>query len=130
MKFVALMSPDNTVKNVIVLPEERIADFENSVRELGITDTPLLCDLNSYRGKNRDGSSGPVFRKNYPKTGYIYDPVSDAFLEPKPVEYPSWILDADGGFWRPPVPPPGVLPEAGKKYVWDEATVSWIQVAR
>lgn len=130
MKFVALLSSDNRVKNVIVLPENRISDFQNVVLELGITDTPILCDSNSYRGKNRDGTPGPSFRKNYPSIGYFYDPVADSFLEPKPMQYPSWILDVDGGYWKPPVARPNTPPELGKKYVWDENTISWIQVPR
>lgn len=121
MKIVAIMSQDNTVKNIIVLPEDRIADFENAVLELGITDTPILCDTNSYRGKNRDGSPGIAFRKNYPSIGFIYDKATDSFLEPKPTGNPSWVFDSDGGFWKPPVS----RPRDGKKYYWNESIVNW-----
>ncbi len=49
-------------------------------------------------------------------------------LEPKPIEYPSWILDSDGGYWKPPVDKPIGGLNQGMKYQWDESSVSWIQV--
>ena len=60
------------------------------------------------------------FRKNYAGIGFIYDPVLDAFIAPKP--YPSWLLNTTTCKWEAPVP----YPTDGKKYYWDEATLSWV----
>jgi hypothetical protein len=134
MNTVAFINKENVVTRVIVIPEEQIFRFEDFINELGYPKTEnqkfVLCHPQAYRNKYRDGSPGPAFRKNYPLKGYIYDPVSDAFLEPKPTQYPSWVLDTDGGYWKPPVARPNTAPESGKKYIWDENTISWIQVPR
>jgi hypothetical protein len=131
MNTVALIDENNVVKQISVIPEDKIPTFKDYLSELGFTGNWLLCDINSHKGKNRDGSPGPAFRKNYPKIGFIYDPVLDAFIEPKSSQYPSWILDVDSGFWKTPVPRPSLsLLDSDKKYAWDEATVSWIQVPR
>jgi hypothetical protein len=63
------------------------------------------------------------FRKNYAGVGYIYDPVLDAFVPPQP--YPSWLLNTATCQWQAPVP----YPNDGKDYYWDEATLSWAEVA-
>lgn len=62
------------------------------------------------------------FRKNYAGVGYNYDPVLDAFIPPK--QYPSWLLNTTTCQWEAPVP----YPNDGKTYVWDEATLSWVEV--
>ena len=62
------------------------------------------------------------FRKNYAGIGYTYDPALDAFIPPKP--YPSWLLNTVTCQWEAPVP----YPNDGKTYVWDEATLSWVEV--
>lgn len=63
-----------------------------------------------------------AFRKNYAGIGYTYDDVIDGFIPPKP--YPSWLLNTTTGLWDPPVP----YPTDGKRYEWDEATQSWVEV--
>ena len=64
-----------------------------------------------------DGSQ----RKNPAVIGGAYDAAIDAFIYPQP--YPSWILD-ENARWQAPVP----KPDEGKVYVWDEATLSWVEV--
>lgn len=63
-----------------------------------------------------------AFRKNYAGIGYEYNEFIDGFVPPKP--YPSWILNEATGLWDPPVP----YPTDGKRYEWDEATQSWVEV--
>jgi hypothetical protein len=63
-----------------------------------------------------------AFRKNYAGIGYTYDDVIDGFIPPKP--YPSWLLNTTTGLWDPPVP----YPTDGKRYEWDEATQSWVEI--
>lgn len=75
---------------------------------------------NTYGGVHALG--GTPFRKNYAGLGYTYDAVRDAFIAPKP--YSSWLLSEDSCLWEPPVP----YPMDNKRYSWDEATTSWVEV--
>lgn len=63
-----------------------------------------------------------AFRKNYAGRGFTYDPQRDAFIPPKP--FSSWVLNEFSCLWNAPVP----VPTDGKKYDWDEATTSWVEV--
>lgn len=63
-----------------------------------------------------------AFRKNYAGLGYTYDEQRDAFIPPKPFE--SWVLNEDTCLWDAPTP----MPTDGKRYTWDEATTSWVEV--
>ena len=63
------------------------------------------------------------FRKNYAGFGYTYDATLDAFIAPKP--YPSWLLNTTTCQWNAPIP----YPADGKRYYWDEETLSWVEVA-
>ena len=65
---------------------------------------------------------GTPLRKNYAGVGYSYDRMRDAFIPPKP--YPSWTLDEQTCWWVPPVP----MPQDGKRYMWDEPSLSWVEV--
>jgi hypothetical protein len=69
-----------------------------------------------------DPDQSKAFRKNYAGLGYTYDDVIDGFIPPKP--YPSWLLNTNTGLWDPPVP----YPTDGKRYEWDEATESWVEI--
>lgn len=72
---------------------------------------------------NEPGSDqSKAFRKNYAGIGYTYDSTRDAFIPPQP--YPSWILDESSCLWNAPVP----YPTDGKRYSWDEATQSWVEI--
>jgi hypothetical protein len=63
-----------------------------------------------------------ALRKNYAGLGFTYDRTRDAFIPPKP--YASWVLNETTCLWDSPVP----YPTDGKKYQWDEATTSWIEM--
>lgn len=63
-----------------------------------------------------------AFRKNYAGLGYTYDESRDAFIPQRP--YPSWVLDEFSCLWDAPVP----YPTDGKRYTWDEATTSWVEM--
>jgi hypothetical protein len=71
---------------------------------------------------------GTPFRKNYAGLGYTYDAGRDAFIPPKP--YASWLLNEDTCLWDSPVPYPTDVgtEENPKRYSWDEATTSWVEV--
>ena len=64
-----------------------------------------------------------TFRKNFAAEGYYYDAVRDAFIPVKP--YNSWNLNEETCIWESPVP----YPTDGKYYIWDETTISWIEVS-
>ena len=63
-----------------------------------------------------------AFRKNYAGLGYTYDAGRDAFIPPKP--YTSWVLNETTCLWDAPV----AYPTDGKRYTWDEATTSWVEM--
>ena len=63
-----------------------------------------------------------AFRKNYAGLGYTYDETRDAFIPPKP--YASWVLNETTCLWDAPV----AYPTDGKRYKWDEATTSWVEM--
>jgi len=65
---------------------------------------------------------GTPLRKNYAGIGYTYDAGRDAFIPPKP--YASWVLNETTCLWDAPV----AYPDDGKRYSWDEATISWVEV--
>jgi len=71
---------------------------------------------------------GTPFRKNYAGLGYTYDEGRDAFIPPKP--YASWVLNETTCLWESPVPHPTDIgtEENPKRYSWDEATTSWVEV--
>ena len=70
-----------------------------------------------------------AFRKNYAGLGYTYDAGRDAFIPQKP--YASWLLNETTCLWESPVPYPTDVgtPENPKRYSWDEATTSWVEIA-
>jgi len=61
-------------------------------------------------------------RKNYAGLGYTYDAGRDAFIPPKP--FASWVINESTCLWDAPVS----YPTDGKRYTWDEATTSWVEV--
>lgn len=108
------------VTEVLVISQDEI--------DLGLFGDPALWVQTSYNTRggvhyNQQGEpDGPGLRKNYAGIGYTYDPVLDAFIPPQP--FPSWLLDTQTCLWNPPVP----YPDDGKMYVWDEETLSWVEV--
>jgi len=60
-------------------------------------------------------------RGQFAGIGYIYDSNADRFYCPSP--FPSWVLD-DNYEWQAPSAKPVV---EGKIYIWDEATLSWVE---
>ena len=78
----------------------------------------------SYNTHGAVNSEGRIaLRFNYAGIGYTYDTALDAFYSPKP--YPSWTLDETTCLWEAPVPMP--VPNNPPFYVWDEATLGWVE---
>lgn len=102
------------VTQVVVIEQEMI-----DTGLWGPPDEWVQTSYNTHGGQHMLG--GTPLRKNYAGIGHTYDPVLDAFIPPK--VFDSWILDETTGHWAPPTP----HPSDGKKYMWEEATTSWIE---
>jgi hypothetical protein len=70
-----------------------------------------MCVRTSYNGK---------IRKQFAGVGYSYDSVADVFICQQP--FASWTLDNNHD-WQAPT----VMPLDGKNYVWDEASLQWVE---
>lgn len=117
MAHFAELDENNIVTNVIVVHNDEILDENgNESEQKGID----FC-ANLLGGKWIQTSYNNNFRKNYAGIGYLYDPIRDAFIGQKP--FPSWVLNEDTCRWETPIPMP-----LGKPYLWNEETVSWIEV--
>lgn len=71
-----------------------------------------------------DGSS----RHRYAGIGMTYSSDLDVFIDIKPEQYPSWVLNEETYAYEPPVSEPELTQEQldnGDLYVWNESTVSW-----
>jgi hypothetical protein len=71
---------------------------------------------------------GTPFRKNHAGIGFTYDEDKDAFIPPKPTQYPSWILNETTCLWQPPVEKPELTQEQidnDSYYYWNEETTTW-----
>ncbi len=101
---------DSMVTAVIVAEQDFIDTLEG---------TWIQTSYNTSRGKH---PSKPPLRKNFAGVGHTYDQTRDAFYNQQP--YPSWILNEDSCVWEAPV----TMPDDGKMYEWDEATVNWKEV--
>ena len=67
---------------------------------------------------------GTPFRKNFAGVGHTYDEDKDAFIPPKPTQYPSWVLNETTCQWEPPIVKPDDETE-NKRYGWNEETQQW-----
>lgn len=105
---------DGKVSQVIVAEPEFFDTFVDSSPGQWIK-----TSYNTHGGVHTSG--GTPLRKNYAGVGYSYDAVRDAFIPPQP--FPSWTLNDDSCLWESPVP----MPTEGF-YVWDEPTLSWVEV--
>lgn len=124
MAHYAFIDENNIVVEVIVGRDEDevvdgISDWEKHYEEFR---PGLKCIRTSYHGN---------IRKHFAGIGYIYNSTIDAFCAPQP--FPSWILD-DNARWQPPTPCPinPYTPDQEEywlepKYIWDEATLNWIE---
>jgi hypothetical protein len=110
-----LISEVPTVSRVIVVDNNDILDAQGIESEaLGIQ----FCE-DLLGGTWLQTSYNRNFRKNYANIGDIYDTTREAFISPQ--QYPSWVLSEDTCLWEAPV----AYPEDGKRYEWNEGTVSW-----
>lgn len=117
MAHFAELDENNVVLRVIVVSNADALDENGSESE---TVGAVFCQ-NLFGGTWVQTSYNGNIRKNYAGVGYTYDAALDAFVPPK--IYPSWVLNSDTAQWEAPVP----MPSDGKRYRWDEPTVSWVE---
>ena len=119
MAHFAQLDENNVVTQVIVVANNELLldGVENETKGIMFCKS-LLGDDTRWVQTSYNGN----IRKNYAGIGYTYDPVANHFFAPQP--YPSWTLDSDAR-WQPPVPYPI---EEGKRFTWDEPTLSWVKV--
>lgn len=117
MAHFAELDENNVVLRVIVVSNADALDENGSESE---TVGAAFCQ-NLFGGTWVQTSYNGNIRKNYAGVGYTYDAALDAFVPSK--IYPSWVLNSDTAQWEAPVP----MPSDGKRYRWDEPTVSWVE---
>jgi hypothetical protein len=103
------------VDQVIVIDEETLA--------LGHWGNPSEWKQTSYNTHGGQHPENRPLRKNYAGVGYSYDEQRDAFISPKP--FTSWELNESTCLWESPIP----MPADGKMYLWDEETLSWVEIS-
>jgi len=118
MAHFAQLDENNVVTQVVVINNNELLDNGVEREEKGINFCKSIFGSNTVW---KQTSYNKSFRKNYAAIGYAYWPSIDAFVALKP--YPSWVLD-ENAQWQAPVP----MPDDGKSYYWDEATLSWVEV--
>lgn len=72
-----------------------------------------------YAPNTNTPDGGIALNMNYAGIGYTWNGIG--FAAPQP--YPSWILNQSTYLWESPIP----YPNDGKRYIWDESTISWIE---
>jgi hypothetical protein len=119
MAHFAQLDSNNVVTQVIVVGNSDTADANGVEKEhIGAA----FCER-LFGGNWKQTSYNGSIRKNYAGVGYTYNVSLDAFVPPKP--YASWVLNNDTAQWGAPTP----MPTDDKKYSWDEATTSWVEMA-
>lgn len=112
MAHFAKLNDDNVVLEVHVV--------HNSVAPNEAEGVAFLTNWSGGYKNWKQCSYNGNFRKQYPGSGYTYDPGADVFIAPQP--YPSWSLDHNYD-WQAPTP----MPETGI-WSWDENTKKWVEI--
>jgi hypothetical protein len=124
MAHYAFLDENNIVTEVIVgkdetelidglTPEEWYGNFRGQ-----------KCVRTSYNTSGNTHKLNDIpFRGNYAGIGMFYDKLKDVFYVLQS-PFTGWILNQETYIWEAPVP----MPTDDKMYVWDETTVSWVEV--
>jgi len=120
MAHFAKLNESNVVIEVNAVHNNELLD-ENG-QESEAKGIQFLTEWSGGYSNWKQTSYNGTFRKNYAGVGFVFDAGRDAFIPPKP--FASWILNENSCIWNSPV----AKPEDDKRYVWDETTISWIEV--
>jgi len=120
MAHYAFLDSNNVVTEVITGRDQGLddTDWEQWYGEF----RGQVCKRTSYNTHGGQHLDGKPFRKNYAGIGYTYDDQRDAFIPPQP--FSSWVLNEETCLWEAPIAMLG----DGRRYVWDEETVSWLLI--
>ena len=113
---------DGIVESVVSINNSVLGEPSLSFPETEKNGIDFILNNLFLHGEWKQTSFNGNFRKNYAGIGYSYDPQRDAFIPAKP--YPSWIFNEQLCIWDAPVP----YPDDGKKYDWDDETISWKEI--
>lgn len=118
MAHFAKLDENNIVISVHVVDNSVITVNGSESEQTGIE---FLTNLHGYSNWKQTSYNGS-FRKNFAAIGMSFDSIKNAFIPIKP--YESWILDEESCTWNPPI----AFPTDGKRYNWDEATTTWVEL--
>ena len=117
MAHFAELDANSIVLRVVVVDNKDTADASGVEKEsIGVA----FCER-LFGGTWKQTSYHGNIRKNYAGVGYTFDVARDAFIPPKP--FASWVLNEQTCQWEAPVP----YPTDGERYMWDEATGTWVK---
>ena len=117
MAHFAKIDENNIVTQVVVVENKDTADASGVEKEhIGAAYCEKL-----FGGNWKQTSYNGSFRKRYAGIGFTYDSTLDAFIPPKP--FASWVLNEQTCQREAPVP----YPTDGERYMWDEATGTWVK---
>jgi hypothetical protein len=120
MAHFAKLDENNNVLAVHVVNNDVVTVNGNESEQAGID---FLTELHGHT-LWKQTSYNNTFRKHFAGIGFTYDVSRDAFIPPKP--FASWTLNETTCYWEAPT----AMPTDGKKYGWDEPTLSWVEVVR
>ena len=156
MAHFAQIDDNNIVQNVLVVSNNDAVSGQEFLYSLGLTGKWLQTSYNTYGGKHYisdtittviTGNDGMIFystkstplsadglsgyRYNYAGVGFTYDSILDAFIPPKPIQFPSWVLDQYTCLWIAPSSYPlngyfiTTKGLTAQTYYWNELNVDW-----
>lgn len=118
MAHFAQIDENNTVTQVIVVNNSELLDASGQESE---AKGAAFCQ-SLFGGNWVQTSYNASIRKNYASVCFTYDASRDAFIAPQP--FTSWVLDETTCIWNAPV----AYPQDGKRYGWDEPTMTWLEI--
>ena len=111
MAHFAELDKDNVVLRVIVADSQQWC-------EANYGGTWVQTSYNTFGGQHTLG--GTPLHKNFAGIGYTFD--GTGFAAPQP--FASWSLNDTTYLWEAPT----VMPEDGKRYIWNETDLAWVEV--
>ena len=123
MASFAKIGLNNKVIEVLSVHNNELLDANEVEQEVNGID--FLTKLTGWAIWKQTSYNGNI-RKNFAGIGHTYDEDRDAFISPKPTQYPSWVLNETTCQWEPPIEKPsGETPE--NRYIWNEENQTWDQ---
>lgn len=123
MAHFAQIDQNNIVFQTIVVSNSEIVDADG--KESEAKGVAFCRSLFGVQTRWLQTSYNGSIRKRYAEVGFLYDATFDAFIRPKPINNPSFVIDPVKLDWKPPVDRP-----TDTVYRWDEPSVAWVEVSQ